>query len=100
MELFEYHRELRDAPSYAVRSSVPRDSFESFVASLKAGKKISVASGNSASLALLAKGFFLPELAAECADFAGEKEARARRMFQMMTNCLGGSRVASKDESR
>jgi hypothetical protein len=69
-ELFEYHRDLFDATSYAVQSAVPLNIFEMFVTSLKTQSKISVTKGNAASLSLLASEFFLPELAAECAPFS------------------------------
>jgi hypothetical protein len=67
MELLEQHQELFSATSYAVQSSVPLKIFEMFAAALKTQSKISVTKGNAASLLLLAKEFFLPKLAAECA---------------------------------
>jgi hypothetical protein len=69
-DLFEHHQELFPATSYAVQSSVPVGLFELFVTSLKTQTKISVTKGNAASLSLLAREFFLPELAAECAAFS------------------------------
>jgi hypothetical protein len=69
-ELFEDHQELFTATSYAVQSSVPLDVFENFVNWLKTQGKISVTKGNAASLSLLAKEFFLADLAAECAAFS------------------------------
>jgi hypothetical protein len=69
-ELFEHHRELFEATSYAVRSSVSLPVFEAFVDSLKTQTKPSVRQRNAASLSLLANEFFLSELAAECAPFS------------------------------
>jgi hypothetical protein len=68
-ELFEHNRELFEAPSYAVQSSVPLEVFEAFVASLNAQTKILVTNTNVVFLRLLANEFFLPELAAECGAF-------------------------------
>jgi hypothetical protein len=56
MELLDQHHELFQATTYAVESSVPVAVFQEFV--------------NAASLPLLAREFFLPDLAAECSSFA------------------------------
>jgi hypothetical protein len=67
--LFEQHRELFDADSYAVQSAVPLDVFEAFIDSLKTQKKMPATKENVASLWVLAKEFFLSEVVAECANF-------------------------------
>jgi hypothetical protein len=59
-----------DATSYAVQSSVPVEVFETFVGWLKTQNKISVTNVNAAPLLLLAKEFFVSELAAECGTFS------------------------------
>jgi hypothetical protein len=81
-ELFEQHQELFPATSYAVQSSVPVDLFEQFVSSLKTQTKISVTKGNAASLSLLAREFFLGELAAECAAFSVPVDPVQSRVFR------------------
>jgi hypothetical protein len=62
------HRELFEAKTYAVESSVPVDVFEAFVASLRTETKISVTQGNAVSVRFLANEFFLAEVAAEAAS--------------------------------
>jgi hypothetical protein len=69
-ELFDHHRVVIDATSYAVQSSVPLEVFETFVGSLKTQDTISVTNANAAPLLLLAKEFFISELAAECGAFS------------------------------
>jgi prefoldin subunit 5 len=66
-DLFEHRPELFQATTYAVQSSVSLGDFEMFVSSLKTQTKISVTKENTASLSLLAKEFFLHDLASECA---------------------------------
>jgi hypothetical protein len=69
-ELFEQRRDLFETTSYAAQSSVPLGIFETFVESLSAQRKISATKENAVSLLLLAREFFLPELATECATFS------------------------------
>jgi cell division septation protein DedD len=64
------HRQLFEAKSYAVQSSVPAEVFEAFVDSLKTQTKISVTQGNAVSVWFLAKEFFLSDVAAECITFS------------------------------
>jgi hypothetical protein len=67
-ELLE-HLQLFQATSYAVQSSVPPDVFQSFVDFLTSQKNPVVTRDNALPLSLLAKEFFLPELASECSAF-------------------------------
>jgi hypothetical protein len=67
VELLNHQPALSDARAYAVRSSVSRAAFEAFVNSLKTQTKISVTRENAVSLWLLAKEFWISELAAACA---------------------------------
>jgi hypothetical protein len=69
-ELISHHRDLMDPKSYGVRSSVPVSVFEAFIGSLKSQTKPNVTRESAASLLLLAKEFFLPDLASECAALA------------------------------
>jgi hypothetical protein len=69
-ELLNHQRDLLDAASYPVKSSVPSAVFKAFVDSLKAQTKIPVTKENVAPLSLLAKEFFLSELISECAAFS------------------------------
>jgi septal ring factor EnvC (AmiA/AmiB activator) len=64
------HCKLFQATSYPVQSSVPLAIFEAFVDWLKTQRTISVTKENAVSLSLLAKEFFLPDLAAECASYS------------------------------
>jgi hypothetical protein len=71
-ELVTHHLDLIDAKSYEVQSSVPVSVFGQFVSSLASEKKPAVTQDNAASLLLLAKEFFLSDLASECAAFAAD----------------------------
>jgi hypothetical protein len=68
-DLVTHQRDLQDAKSYAIRSSVPASVFQAFVGSLKSQTKPTVTQENAASLSLLAKELFLRELGSECAAF-------------------------------
>jgi hypothetical protein len=70
LELLNHHRDLLDAKSYAVQSLVPAHVFEAFADALKTQTEISVTKENALSLSLLAKEFFLSELASECATLS------------------------------
>jgi septal ring factor EnvC (AmiA/AmiB activator) len=50
-----------------VQNALPLNIFKMYLNSLKTPNKIAVTKGNTASLSLLAKEFFFPELASECA---------------------------------
>jgi hypothetical protein len=67
-ELLE-RRELFEAKTYPVQSSVPLDVFETFVDSLTTQTKIPVTKGNAVSLWFLANEFVLSEVASECGTF-------------------------------
>jgi hypothetical protein len=64
------NHDLFHAKSYDVQGSVPVSVFETFVDSLKTQQKLTVTRENAAALSLLAKEFFLSELAAECSSFS------------------------------
>jgi hypothetical protein len=64
--LFEHQRDLFDATSYNVQSSVSVEIFKMFVNALKTGTKVPVTKENSVSISLLAKEFWLEDLLAEC----------------------------------
>jgi hypothetical protein len=64
------HRGLFTATSYAVQSSVPVDVFETFVDSLKTQKNVLVTPDNVRPLGMLAKEFFLTELAGDCVTYS------------------------------
>jgi uncharacterized coiled-coil protein SlyX len=64
--LFEHQRDLFDATSYEVQSSVPLGVFHVFVDSLKTGTKVSVTKDNASAISLLAKEFWLEDLLSEC----------------------------------
>jgi hypothetical protein len=64
------HRNVAEAATYAVQTSVPRDVFRAFVRSLKTESEVQVTKGNAVSLWLLANEFFLSDLADECARFS------------------------------
>jgi hypothetical protein len=69
-DLLAHHRDLLDAKSYAVRSSVPPDVFDAFVDALKSETTPIVTRDNAVSLSFLAKEFCLSDLASECAAFS------------------------------
>jgi hypothetical protein len=64
--LFEHHRDLFDATSYEVQSSVPVGVFEIFVAALETGTKVVVTKENAGAISLLATEFWLADLLSEC----------------------------------
>jgi PHD/YefM family antitoxin component YafN of YafNO toxin-antitoxin module len=64
--LFEHQRDLFDATSYEVQSSVPLGIFELFVKALGTGEKVSVTKENAGAVSLLAKEFWLDDLLSEC----------------------------------
>jgi hypothetical protein len=68
--LLEQHQELFAATTYGVESSVPLETFDLFVDSLKTQRKITVTQANAVPLWFLSREFFLAELAAECATFS------------------------------
>jgi uncharacterized coiled-coil protein SlyX len=68
INLFEHHRDLIDATSYEVESSVPLDIFEVFVNSLETGTKVTVTKENAGAISVLAKEFYLDELLSECSS--------------------------------
>jgi uncharacterized coiled-coil protein SlyX len=65
-DLFEHQRDLFDATSYEVQSSVPLGIFEIFADSLATGTKVAVTRENAGALSLLAKEFWLQELLSQC----------------------------------
>jgi hypothetical protein len=65
-DLFEHQRDLFDATSYVVQSSVPVEVFELFVKALETGEKVPVTKENAGSISLLAKEFWLEDLLSEC----------------------------------
>jgi hypothetical protein len=71
-ELLDHRRDLMDAKSYKIRSSVPVSVFETFVDSLRSQTKPTATRENAASLSLLAKEFFLEELVSDCAALAAD----------------------------
>jgi hypothetical protein len=70
LELLVQHRDLLDAPSYSVQSSVPGDIFALFVDSLSKQTKLTVTQANYGPLSLLAKEFALSDLRSECTTFS------------------------------
>jgi hypothetical protein len=64
--LFEHQRDLLDATSSKVQSSVPVEIFELFVKALEKGTKVRVAKENAGSISVLAKEFWLEDLLSEC----------------------------------
>jgi hypothetical protein len=64
--LFEHQRDLFDATSYNVQSSVSVEIFKVFVNALKTGTNVPVTKENSGPISLLAKEFWLEDLLAEC----------------------------------
>jgi hypothetical protein len=99
-ELLDHHRNLMDAKIYRVRSSVPFPVFETFIDSLKSQSKPTITLENADSLSLLAKEFFLPELAQECAASAVDPisllSARVSKLERQMSY-LGHGRVEDLD---
>jgi hypothetical protein len=71
-ELITHSRDLLEAKSYKIRSSVPVSVFEMFVDSLRTQMKPTVTPENAASLSLLAQEFLRPDLASECAALAAD----------------------------
>jgi hypothetical protein len=71
-ELMTHSRDLLDAKSYKIRSSVPVSVFELFVDSLRSQTKPTVTRENAGSLSLLAKEFVLPDLASDCAALTAD----------------------------
>jgi hypothetical protein len=51
--LFEHQRDLFNATSYEVKSSVPLEIFEVFVEALKTGTKVAVTKENASAISLL-----------------------------------------------
>jgi hypothetical protein len=66
INLFEHQRDLFDATSYEVQSSVPLKTFEIFVDALETGTKVAVTKENVGAISLLAKEFWLEDLLSEC----------------------------------
>jgi hypothetical protein len=64
--LFEHQRDLFDAASYEVQSSVPLGIFEVFARSPETGTKVAVTKENAGAILLLAKEFWLEDLLSEC----------------------------------
>jgi hypothetical protein len=64
--LFEHQRDLFDATSYKVQSSVPVEIFELFVKALETGTQIRVTKENAGAISVLAKEFWLEDLLSEC----------------------------------
>jgi hypothetical protein len=63
--LFEHQRDLFDATSCEVQSSVPLGIFEVFVKALETGRKVHVTKENASAISLLAKDFWLEDLRSE-----------------------------------
>jgi hypothetical protein len=76
--LLQQHQELFAATTYAVQSSVPGDTFDLFVDSVKTQRKITVTQANAVPLWFLSKEFSLGDLAAECATFSVTVDQFAR----------------------
>jgi hypothetical protein len=64
--LFEHQRDLFDATSYEVRTSVPVEIFELLVWALETGKRVPVTHENASAFSLLANEFWLEDLLFEC----------------------------------
>jgi uncharacterized coiled-coil protein SlyX len=71
IDLFEHQRDLFDATSYKVQSSVPVEVFEEFVKALETGGKVRVTKENAGSISILAQEFWLEDLLAECFALEG-----------------------------
>jgi hypothetical protein len=63
--LFEHQRDLREATSYRVQSSVPLGIFEIFVHALQTGTTIPVTKENAGEITLLAKEFWVEDSLAD-----------------------------------
>jgi hypothetical protein len=96
-KLLNHRRALMGAKRYPVRSSVPADTFEAFIDSLKTQTKVTVTRENAASVWLLANEFFLPEVASECSTFSVpvdqfsllcERFSKLERQLSSFTNPL------------
>jgi uncharacterized coiled-coil protein SlyX len=64
--LFEHQRNLFDATTYEVQSSVPLGIFELFVKALETCTKVPLTKENAGAISLLAKEFWLGDLLSEC----------------------------------
>jgi hypothetical protein len=64
--LFEHQRDLFNAKSYEVQSTVPLEILEVFVETLMTGTKVAVTKDNAGAISLLAKEFWLEDLLSEC----------------------------------
>jgi uncharacterized coiled-coil protein SlyX len=64
--LFEHKRDLFDATSYEVQSSVPLGIFQVFAEALKTGTQVPVTKETADAISLLAKEFWLEDLLSEC----------------------------------